>query len=170
VTKPITSPEAPQPKQWKSPFAEDTLKDAVLSKWNGHGATSCRPFFLSAMPRSATTDTSSFADLIRSIPSFVTCIPPPLLCTQRLESHVLQAPDFRLEKPQVHESLATVVVTYRFVEARAADPEDREASPVRAAYLDASKLAPADEPEGPEEEVVGLQHWTLPWTAGGEVG
>ena len=22
----------------------------------------------------------------------------------------------------------------------------------------------------PEEEVVGLKHWTLPWTAGGEVG
>ena len=31
VTKPMTSPETPQPKQWKSPFAEETLKDAVFS-------------------------------------------------------------------------------------------------------------------------------------------
>ena len=31
VTKPMTSPETPQPKQWKSPFTEETLKDAVFS-------------------------------------------------------------------------------------------------------------------------------------------
>jgi hypothetical protein len=79
----------------------------------------------------------------------VTCIRPPLLCTQRLEGHVLQAPDFRLEKPQVHESLATVVVPYRFVEAGAGDREDRDPSPVRAAHLDTPQLAPADEPERP---------------------
>jgi hypothetical protein len=100
----------------------------------------------------------------------VTCIRPPLLSPERLEGHVLQAPDFRLQKPQVHESLATVVVPYRFVETRAGDREDRDPTPVRAAHLDAFELAPADEPEGPEEEVVGLEHWTLPWTAGGEVG
>jgi hypothetical protein len=86
----------------------------------------------------------------------VTCIRPPLLCTKRLEGHVLEAPDFRLEKPQVHESLATVVVPYRFVEVGAGDREDRDPSPVRAAHLDAPQLAPADEPEGSEEEVVGL--------------
>jgi hypothetical protein len=100
----------------------------------------------------------------------VTCIRPPLLCTKRLEGHVLETPDFRLEKPQVHESLATVVVAYRFVEPGAGDREDRDPTPVRAAHLDASQLASADEPESPEEEVVGLKHWTLPWTAGGEVG
>jgi hypothetical protein len=88
----------------------------------------------------------------------VTCIRPPLLCTKRLEGHVLQAPDFRLQKPQVHESLATVVVPYRFVEARAGDREDRDPTPVRAAHLDALQLAPADEPESSEEEVVGLKH------------
>ena len=63
-----------------------------------------------------------------------------------------------------------MVVPYRFVEARAGDREDRDPTPVRAAYLDTLELAPADEPEGPEEEIVGLKHWTLPWTAGGEVG
>jgi hypothetical protein len=94
--------------------------------------------------------------LIRSIPSFVTCIRPPLLCTQRLEGHVLQAPDFRLQKPQVHERLATVVVTSRFVSRGTADREDRDATPVRTAHLDRAQLAATHEPEGSEEEVVGL--------------
>jgi len=79
-------------------------------------------------------------------------------------------PDFRLQKPEVHESLATVVVPHRLLEPRAADREDCDATPVRAAHLDTLELASADEPEGSEEEVVGLEHWTLPWTAGGEVG
>jgi hypothetical protein len=51
-----------------------------------------------------------------------------------------------------------VVVPYRFVEARAGDREDRDPTPVRAAHLDALQLAPADEPESSEEEVVGLKH------------
>ncbi len=63
-----------------------------------------------------------------------------------------------------------MVVPYRFVEAGAADREDRDPSPVRAAHLDTLELTAADEPEGSEEEVVGLNHWALPWTAGGEVG
>ncbi len=63
-----------------------------------------------------------------------------------------------------------MVVPHGLVEPGAADREDRDSTPVRAAHLDALELAPADEAEGPEEEVVGLQHWTLPWTAGGEVG
>jgi hypothetical protein len=100
----------------------------------------------------------------------VTCIRPPLLFAQRTEGQILQAPDFRLQKPQVHEGLATVVVPYRFLEPRAADREDRDPTPVRAAHLDTLEFAPADEPEGPEEQVIGLKHWTLPWTAGGEVG
>jgi hypothetical protein len=100
----------------------------------------------------------------------VTCIRPPLLCPERLEGDVLEAPDFRLQKPQVHERLAAVVVAHRLLEPRAADREDRDPPPVRAAHLDALELAAAHEPERPEEEVVGLKHWTLPWTAGGEVG
>ena len=63
-----------------------------------------------------------------------------------------------------------MVVPYRFVEPGTPDREDRDPSPVRATHLDTLELAAADEPEGPEEQVVGLKHWTLPWTAGGEVG
>ena len=96
----------------------------------------------------------------------MTCIRPPLLCTKRLEGHVLQAPDFRLQKPQVHEGLATVVVARRLVDPGAADREDRDAAPVRAAHLDAVKLAATHEPEGSEEEVVGLKHWALPVDCG----
>jgi len=63
-----------------------------------------------------------------------------------------------------------VVVAHRVVDPGAADREDRDPAPVRPAHLDAVKLAATHEPEGSEEEVVGLKHWTLPWTAGGEVG
>jgi hypothetical protein len=104
------------------------------------------------------------------MPSFVTCIRPPLLSPKRLEGSVLQAPDFRLQKPQVHERRSAVVLALDVVEPRARDREDRHAPPVRAAHLDRLELAAANEPEGPEEEIVGLEHWTLPWTAGGEVG
>jgi hypothetical protein len=63
-----------------------------------------------------------------------------------------------------------VVVADRFVEPRAADREDRDPPPVRAAHLDALDLAAADKAERPKEKIVGLKHWSLPWTAGGEVG
>jgi hypothetical protein len=86
----------------------------------------------------------------------VTCIRPPLLCPQRLEGHVLQAPDFRLQEPQVHERLATVVVASCVVDARAGDREYRDAPSVRAAHLDRAQLAAAHEPEGSQVEVVGL--------------
>jgi hypothetical protein len=89
----------------------------------------------------------------------VTCIRPPLLSPQRLEGHVLQAADFRLEKPQVHERLAPVVLASHVVDRRADDREDRHAPTVRAAHLDAAQLAAAHEPEGAEEEVVRLEHW-----------
>jgi hypothetical protein len=96
----------------------------------------------------------------------LTCIRPPLLCTKRVEGHVLQAPDFRLQKSQVHESPAAVVVTHRLVDPGAADREDRDPAPVRAAHLDAVKLAATHEPEGSEEEVVRLKHWSLPVDCG----
>ena len=54
---------------------------------------------------------------------------------------------------------------------RPGDLEDRHPSAVLAVDLDRLKLAPADEPEGAEEEVVGLKHSGPPlWTTGGEVG
>jgi hypothetical protein len=83
-------------------------------------------------------------------------IRPPLLCAQRLEGHVLQAPDFRLQQPQVHESRATVVVARRLLGAGAADREDRDPTPVCAAHLDPAKLAATQESEGSKEEVVRL--------------
>jgi hypothetical protein len=91
----------------------------------------------------------------------VTCI-RPLLCSQRVEGQLLQPPHFRLEKPQVHERCSAVVLARDVVDGRAGNREDRHAPPVRAAHLDASQLAPADEPEGAEEEIVGLEHWCLP--------
>ena len=66
--------------------------------------------------------------------------------------------------------LATVVLARGLLDAGTGDREDRDAAAVRAAHLDARELAAAHEPEGPKEEVVGLKHWRLPWTAGGEVG
>ena len=63
-----------------------------------------------------------------------------------------------------------MVLAHGVVEPRTGDREDRDPPPVRAAHLDALELAAADEPVRPEEKVVGLKHWTLPWTAGGEVG
>jgi len=49
-----------------------------------------------------------------------------------------------------------VVVAGRVLGAGTADREDRDAAPVRPAHLDRAQLAAAHEPEGSEEEVVGL--------------
>jgi len=49
-----------------------------------------------------------------------------------------------------------VVVAGRVLDARTGDREDRDAAAVRPAYLDRAQLAAAHEPEGSEEEVVGL--------------
>jgi hypothetical protein len=116
---------------------------------------------LSSIPRSATIAARSLADLIRSIPAFVTCI-STLLPAECVERGVLQTCDFRFQKPQIHERGAAVVVTRRFVDAGAGDREDRDAASVRAAYLDPPQLAATHEPEGPEEEVVRLKHLALP--------
>ena len=45
---------------------------------------------------------------------------------------------------------------------RPGDLEDRHPAAVLAMDLDRLKLAPTDEPEGAEEEVVGLKHVALP--------
>jgi hypothetical protein len=100
----------------------------------------------------------------------LTCITPPLLSPQRLEGDVLEASHLRLQKTQVHERGAAVVLALGLLHTRPRDPEDRVSPAVHPAHLDSPKFAPADEPQGSEEEVVGLQHLALPWTAGGEVG
>lgn len=51
-----------------------------------------------------------------------------------------------------------------------ADPEDRPAATVRAADLYALKLASAREPESTEEQIVRLQHGTLPVDLGRRAG
>jgi hypothetical protein len=81
----------------------------------------------------------------------VTCIPPPLLCSKRIEGQILEAPHFRLQKTQVHERRAAVVLPESVVHPGTADPEDRYTAAVAAADLDRLELAAADKPEGPEE-------------------
>jgi len=51
-----------------------------------------------------------------------------------------------------------VVLPLELGHPRALDAEDRHASAVHASDLDALKLAAAGEPEGSEEEVLGLEH------------
>ena len=63
-----------------------------------------------------------------------------------------------------------MVLTRGVLDGRPDDAEEGHASPVRAADLDGLELAAADEAQSAEEEVVGLEHVSLPWTAGGEVG
>ena len=92
VSRDPATPLAPAPTAAGNPFGssdsptrfredpeEETLKEAVFSLWKGQEATSWRPFRLRSIPRSATTAWSGFADLMRSIPSFVTCIKTSLL-------------------------------------------------------------------------------------------
>jgi len=59
-----------------------------------------------------------------------------------------------------------VVVARGLLGPGAGDREDRDSTAVRPADLDRLELAAADEPEGTEEEVVGLEHWTLPVDCG----
>jgi hypothetical protein len=96
----------------------------------------------------------------------LTCISPPLLFADRVEGGILEPPDFRLQKPQVHEGCSSVVVPSGLLGPGTADREHRDSTAVRPADLDRLELAPADEPEGAEEEVVGLKHWTLPVDCG----
>jgi len=81
----------------------------------------------------------------------VTCIRPPLLSPECLEGDILQAPDFRLQKPQVHDRRAAVVLAHDVLERRARDREDRDATAVRTAHLDRLQLAATHEPESSEE-------------------
>jgi hypothetical protein len=99
------------------------------------------------MPRSATTDESSFADLIRSIPSLLTCI-SPLLPAECVEGQVLEPRHLGLEEAQVHERGAAVVLALDVFDARAFDVEDRHSPAIRPADLDLAQLAAAHQAEG----------------------
>jgi len=93
-------------------------------------------------------------------------MPPPLLYADRLEGEILEAPDFRLQEPQVHEGRAAVVLPRGVLDGRPGDAEEGDAPPVRAAHLDGLELAAADEAQCPEEEVIGLEHVSLPVDCG----
>src|SRR6266511_3112116 len=101
----MTSPALPQPKQWNRPLPGVMVKDGVFSPCQGQSATSWRPLRLTSIPRSAITAERSLAPLIRSIPSFVTCI-SVLLLPECGKSQVLQAGDLGLEETQVHHGRA----------------------------------------------------------------
>jgi hypothetical protein len=91
----------------------------------------------------------------------VTCI-STLLPAERVECEVLQARDFGLEETQVHDRPAPVILPLEVLHAGAFDVEDRHPPPVHAPHLDAGELTATREPEGPEEEVLGLEHRRLP--------
>ena len=55
-----------------------------------------------------------------------------------------------------------MVVALGVFHPRPGDAEDGDASAVRSTHLDGLELAAADEAQRPEEEVVGLEHVSLP--------
>src|SRR4029453_612207 len=61
MRKPITSPCAPQPKQWKKALSSLTLKEGVFSLWNGHSPRCSRPRRCSRTRRPTTEDRLSRA-------------------------------------------------------------------------------------------------------------
>jgi len=91
----------------------------------------------------------------------LTCI-STLLSSERLECEVLETCDFRFEETQVHDRSAPVVLPLDVFHALTLDAEDRHPPPIHAPHLDAGELAAPREPEGPEEEVLGLEHRRLP--------
>jgi hypothetical protein len=87
----------------------------------------------------------------------LTCI-STLLPPELLERQVLQPCHLGLEETQIHERRPPVVLPLELGHPRALDAEDRHAPAVHASDLDALKLPAASEPEGSEEEVLGLEH------------
>jgi hypothetical protein len=85
-----------------------------------------------------------------------------LLLPEFLKRQVLETRDLGLQKPQVHDGSAPVVVALDLVHRGAFDVEDGHASAVDAPDLDLDEIAAADEPEGAQEEVLGLKHLVPP--------
>ena len=112
------------------------------------------------MPLSAMTAASSFALLIRSIPSFVTCI-SSLLLADGIEGPVLQPLDLELQALEVHDGIPSVVLPLRLL--GPIDFKDRDAPSIRPSDFDSQELAPASERESPQEEVVCSDHIRLPF-------
>jgi len=84
-----------------------------------------------------------------------------LLPAERLECQVLQACDFALEQADVHDGLASVVFLLDVLHPGTFDAEDHHPPAVHAPDLDVAQLATAHEPEGAQEEILGLEHRRL---------
>src|SRR3546814_14275131 len=56
MTKPITSPWAPQPKQWKKPLSSLTVNDGLFALWNGNRPGNSRPRLSSRTERTTRPD------------------------------------------------------------------------------------------------------------------
>ncbi len=134
-----------------------TVKEGVFSSWKGQDATRDFPFRLTAMPRSARTPARSLAALICSIPSFVTCM-FPLLLSDGFKGQVFEPSHLKLQKLEVDHGRAAVVVALDLLHSRACDVKDRHPSAVHPADHHLLELASSDQPEGSEEEVIGLEH------------
>ena len=59
MTKPMASPCAQQPKQWKKPLSSLTVKDGVLSLWKGHSPVCSRPRLASRTRRPTIPDSDT---------------------------------------------------------------------------------------------------------------
>jgi hypothetical protein len=87
-----------------------------------------------------------------------------LLSSKRLESDALEARDLGLEEAEVHQTWTVEVLAFGIVDAVAVDPEEGHGTAVDQPDNDVAQLATTHEPEGPEEQVIGLEHACLPWT------
>jgi hypothetical protein len=90
---------------------------------------------------------------MRSIPSFVTCIFSLLLSNGR-EGQVLESLHLRFEKPEIDRGRSPVVLGRGL--ARSFDAKDRHPPAVHTPQRDVLQLSAADEHEGAEEKIVGL--------------
>jgi hypothetical protein len=87
-----------------------------------------------------------------------------LLSSKRLEGDALEARDLGLEEAEVHQTRTLEVLTLGVVDAGAVDPEESHRTTVDQPDDDVAQLTAAHEPEGTEEQVIGLEHACLPWT------
>jgi hypothetical protein len=69
----------------------------------------------------------------------------------------------RLEKLEVHDRRTAVVLSFDILHAWTFDTEDRHPSAIDSADDYFVKLSSSDQPEGPEEEVIGLEHRSPPF-------
>jgi hypothetical protein len=95
---------------------------------------------------------------------------PALLSSKRLESDALEARDLGLEEAEVHQTWTVEVLPFDIVDTGGLDAKERHRPAVDVPDHDLMQLAAAHEAEGPEEQVIGLEHARLPWTGRAGLG